>query len=393
MKAIFLILLSSFIIGSAYSQYSSSSYRSNWNYYNAKYHFFSEGIVNLALLGQQDVDPALKIKTLKSYKYKKGVKYEYTKHTTTTQFDNGELTNYKRWAKGKLAEEYIYEYNSDGYYTQFIHVKNNKTLENEVLTYNDSNKVSLFIYTKKEKPKEKRVYAYNDNFINTRRDIYYKDHLNPDRSWTSEYSKDGKIIKREYYKKGILKSQWLYTCDEEGEKVDLKKTETKLVCSITQNNNDGSYVRIFRTTDGKGKVSKNRWTYNKDSLLIMYEKTNNKDVIKNKSIYTYDSNKNKTKFEYYKKGGDKIRFTYEYKYDDYKNIIDEKKFYRKGKLKHHTTKQFDSNNQITQHIVYKANGKINRKYTYAYDAKGNITQMILYYGESPYSEQEYEYTY
>jgi hypothetical protein len=101
-----------------------------------------------------------------------------------------------------------------------------------------------------------------------------------------------------------------YACSPVGEKVNLKKEESK-ICTIKNKNDDGSYYSIYETNEGNKGISRIIEKYSKDSLLTSYESTTKRKYVTiNISIF-YD-NKKLTKQLFYR--GEKLKSTNYYIY-------------------------------------------------------------------------------
>ncbi|RUA31272.1 MAG: hypothetical protein DSY76_01505 [Bacteroidetes bacterium] len=372
----------------------SSKYQDNWQYYFAKYQANYEGMMNLVFYSGKDIDKNLKSKEDVIYHFKKGVKQETPSSKSIFKYDNGLLMSHAYYKKGKLKKQLSFEYNEDGYYTRFLRGLVNSPKHEEQLLYNDSNRVIQYSsFNKKHKLKRKYVIKYNDNQQIIRQDIYDGAHINPKTTWVYKYNEEGKRIQTEHYKKGKLKSKWVYSCDDEGTKVKENKVDTKTSCSIVEHNNDGSYVKIYRTTDSKGKIIKNRWTYNKDSLLIAYELINPKGVIVRKYTNEYDEKGNIVVYTYYKKGGEKISHRSKFKYNDDKKILEKLIYNGKGKLKSKKQFEYDKQGNTTSYAYYNSKGEQQWKYEYTYNEKGELVSDLTYKKGKLYAQHNVVFAY
>ncbi|RLD65398.1 MAG: hypothetical protein DRI84_06900 [Bacteroidetes bacterium] len=374
--------------------YSSSKFQDNWQHYYAKYHSYYQGIRALAVYSEKEINKNLKSKEDIVYHFKNGVKQEQAYSKSNSKYVDGLLTNHKYFKKGKLKREFSFEYNEYGYYTRYYRGSVNNTKYEEQLVFNDSNRVIQYSsFNKKHKLHRKYVIKYNDNQQIIRKDIYDGIHLEPKFIWLYQYNEEGKRIQTEHYKKGKLKTKWVYSCDEEGSKVKDKKVDVKTSCSLVEHNNDGSYVKIYRTTDSKGKILKSRWTYNKDSVLTAYERINNKGVITSKYTNEYDKKGNRIVYSYYKRGGEKVRHRNEFKYNDTKKVVEKIVYNGKEKLKSKNQYKYDTQGNMIEYSIFNSKGIIEWKDEYTYNDKGELISELTYKKGKAYSQHNVVFTY
>lgn len=400
MKTILTLIISVFAIASTQAQIriasaqQSAVYQEHWQYFYSMYNSNFRGVTSLAFYSEKEIDKNLKSKEDIYYHFKKGVKQEQPYAKSSFKYVDGLLTNYKYLKKGKLKTHFSFEYNEDGYYTRYYVGPKNSPKYDEQLIFNDSNRVvQSSAFNKKHKRQRKTIIKYSDNQLIVRKDIYDGTHLEPKFTWLYKYNEEGRRVQTEYYKKDKLKSKWVYSCDEEGKKVEDQKVNTHISCSLVENNNDGSYVKIYRTTDSKGKVQKSRWLYNKDSVLISYERINHRGVITNKYTNGYDEKGNRNVYTYYKKGGTKIRFRNEYKYNDERKIIENIVYNGKGKMRSKKQYKYDANGNTIEFSSFNSKGIIEWKYESTYDDKGELIAEMTYKKGKPYSQHYIEFTY
>jgi hypothetical protein len=391
MKTFLLFMMGVFAIASTqaqvkyYSAQESSRYQDNWQHYFAMYHSYYQGMTSLAFYSEKDANKELKSKEELMYHFKKGVKQEQAYSKSIFKYTDGLLTNYNFFKKGKLKTQFSFEYNEEGYYTRYYRGPVNSPKYEEQLVFNDSNRVVQYsTYNKKRELHRKDVIKYNDKQQIVRKDIYDGKHIDPKFTWLYKYNEEGKMIQTEYYKKGELKTKWVYTCDEEGTKVEAKNVKLKTTCSIVEHNNDGSYVKVYRNTDSKGKVQKSRWTYTKDSVLISYERINHKGVIASKYIYEYDAKGQRTTYTYYKKGGEKIMFRNTFKYNDDKKLTEKVAYNGKGKMLSKKQYKYDSSGNMIAFSVFNSKDEIKWKNEYTYDDQGELISELSYKKDKPY---------
>ncbi len=400
MKTVLIFVLGVFTIASTQAQVSfasaqqSSNYQDHWQEFFSMYHANYQGMVSLAFYSSKDIDKDLKSKEDVYYHFKKGVKQEQASSRSIFKYEDGLLTNYTFFKKGKLKNQFSFEYNEDGYYTKYYVGPLNKPTYEEQLIYNDSNRVVQYsTFNKKRKLHRKDIIKYNDNQQIIQKDMYDGIHSEPKFTWLYKYNEEGKRIQTAYYKKGKLKSKWVYSCDEEGKKVDNKKVNTSISCSLVEHNNDGSYVKIYRTTNPKGKIVKSRWTYSKDSLLISYERINHKGIITTKYTQEYDKEGNRIAYTYYKKGGKKAWHRTEFKYNDDKNIIETISYNGKGEMRSKKQYKYDANGNTIEFTTFDSKGKMEWKYETTYDNKGEVIAELAYKKGKPVTQHNVEFIY
>ena len=400
MKTILLFIFGVFVFtnsqaqNSYYSAQQSATYQDNWQYYFNIYHSYYRGVSKLAIYSDKNTEKDLKAKVKLLYYFKKGVKKEQAFSKSTYAYTDGLLTNYKYFKKEKLKNQFSFEYNEDGYFTRYYTGSVNSPQYDEHLVFNDSNLVVLYSrYNKKRKLKRKKTIEYDDNQNMVRKDIYDGKHLDPKYSWQYKYDEKGKTVQTEYYKKGTLKTKWIYTCDDEGTKVDNKKVSVSTSCTLVEHNNDGSYVKIYRYTNSKGKIRKNRWTYSKDSVLTMSERFNNKGVITSKYTYEYDKEGNRNVYTYYKKGGEKVKHQTKYKYNGDRKITEMAVYNGKGNLRSKKQYEYDADGNTIAYTNFNSKGEISWKYEYTYDKNGELISELTYKKDKPYAQYNIVFKY
>jgi len=400
MRKLIIISLSLFLMAGAQAQcirnnqVQSARFQDNWQKVYSKYNGIYYGMYSLMYYGGHSIDKNVKSKEILNYSFKKGVKSVSPKSREITSFSEGLITNNKYYHKGKLKRQFGFEYNKDGYFTLYYLGDPNHPKKESQLTYNDSNRVVQYLlFNKKHQIKKKETMKYNDRQQLTQKSIYYKGKMEPKYIWNYKYDEEGRRIETTYYKNGKLKSRWKFTCDDEGKKVDPKNVKQTTTCSLVEHNNDGSYVKIYRYTDSKGRQKKYRWTYNKDSLLVMYERVNHKGKIIGKYVNEYDSLKNRISYTYYKKGGEKIYRIRRYVYNDQKEVVQSSIYDGNGKMKSKKTYAYDSDGRNTQYVEYNSKNQIKWKADYVYNDKGEMISQLYYKKDMPYNQQEVVFHY
>jgi len=402
MKTIFLFIIGVFAFANIQAQdhfyylpaQQSSNYQDNWQYYYARYHTYYPGVNGLAIYSDKNIDKNLKSREDIVYHFKKGVQQEKAFSKSIFKYADGLLISHNYFKKGKLKNQLSFEYNEDGYYTRFYRGSVNNPKYEEQLIYNDSNLVVQYsTFNKKHKLHRKDVIKYNANKQIIRKDIYDGVHLKPKFTWIYKYNEEGKRVQTENYKNGKLKYKWVYSCDDEGTKVKNKKVDVKTVCSIVEHNNDGSYVKIYRTTDSKGKIIKSRWIYNKDSVIIAYERINHKGVITTKYTNEYDEKGNRVAYTYYKRGGEKVWHRTEFKFNDAKKVTETSIYNGKGKLKIKRQFEYDEQGNTTSYAYFNSKGIQQKKYEYTYNKKGELITELAYKKDKAYLQHDIVFRY
>jgi len=381
--------ISLYFIASAQTT-STSNYQDRWQYYFNLYDSYTSGVANLSIYGYLEQNKDVKSLKQTAYKYKNGKRVKTPYYSIESIFDDGLLTDYKSYKNEVLQQEYRYNYNSDGYYTNYKYLKKGKLIREEKREYNDSNKVLKFENFKNDKLKSNYVVQYMNYTKIVKKDNFRKDNTEPYYTWIYDYYADGKKKMSEYYKNGKLKRRYLYTCDDEGEEVK-DTVKTSKICYITEYNADSSYVKIFRNTDSKGKIRKQRYTYNKNNKLLSYESINAKGITTYKYSYEYDNNGNKINYAYYKKS--KLFLKQDFKYNANNKLVETIMYNGKLKYLNKTTQKRDEKDRIIEICNYNSKNNIVTKTQYQYDEKGNKTRKIVYKKEAIKTEYNYIYNY
>ncbi len=295
------------------------------------------------------------------------------------QYDNNNRIDTKRWYKGKNYSHSINKYNQYNQLIQRDSYWNNKFQSRSIASYQDSRITAQWNYSKDStKVRNKWEYSYYPN-------------------WDKKTTR--------YYKNGELKHTWNYTCNEDGEEKKPKE-ETK-VCELKQYNADSSYVIIRRLTDEKGKISKRKFTYNKNKNLILTEYFNiknkltykdssvykneictenyhffrgkNSSKIQSSTVYHFDSNGNKTDLKkvFYNKPGI-IAWVHEYKFNKAGKTLESTVYGKNKKIELVRKHKYDENNKEISSKRYNADGSLKFKIIKTYDKKGLLVRSDTY---------------
>jgi len=367
-----------------------SNYQDRWQYYFNLYNSYTPGVANLYKEGSWKRDKNVKSLKQTVFQYKKGKRLDVATTSIDMSFINGQMTDYKYYKKGQIHQEYQYKYNDNGFFTNYKDFKKGDLIAEENREYNDSNKVLKFESFRKDKKESSYVVQYMGYTKVLRQDNYRKDNTEPIYTWIYDYYEDGKKKMSEYYKNGKLKRRYLYTCDDEGKEVK-DTVKTSKVCYLTEYNADSSYVKIYRNTDSKGKIRKQRYTYNKNDKLLSYENINAKGETTFSYFYEYDKNDNKLSYKYYRNS--KLRVNEEFKYNTNNKIIETIWYNKKSEISSRNVYKRNENDKIIENIKYNSKGQITSKIQYQYDERGNKTKKIVYKKDEIKTEYNYIYEY
>jgi len=314
------------------------------------------------------------------------------------------LTEYFSFHKGKEFSHNIYQYDANNNRIDYKRRYKGKNYLHSINKYNYYNQLIQRDSYYNNKFRSRAIAVYQDSII-TAQWTYYKDSSNIRYKWEYNYYPNWDKKTTKYYKKGVLEHTWNYTCDEEG-KEEKPKDETK-VCELKQYNADSSYVIIRRLTDEKEKISKRRFTYDKNGNRILKEYFNIKGKLTDKDSSIYLGNKQLEDYQFYRnKHSNKIQKTTIYQFDkegnkksliktEYKKSgsiawVHEYKFNSAGKklesifygknkklisIKKYT---YNEDNKQTESVTLNADGSLKYKSTYEYNKKGLLTRSDSY---------------
>ena len=313
-------------------------------------------------------------------------------------------TEYFSFHKGKEFSHNIYQYDANNNRIDTKRRYKGKYYSHSINKYNSYNQLIQRDSYYNNKFQSRSIAVYQDSII-TAQWTYNKDSSNIRYKWEYSYYPNWDKKTTKYYKKGVLKHTWNYTCNEEGTE-ENPKDETK-VCELKLYNADSSYVIIRRLTDEKGQISKRRFTYDKNDNNILKEYFNIKgeltykdstiylgdkliedylfygykyaNKIQKSTIYQFDKEGNKKSLviTQYKKPG-VIAWVHEYKFNSAGKTI-ESVVYGKNKkiisIKKHT---YNKGNRQTESITLNADGSLKYKSTYEYNKKGLLIRSNSY---------------
>ena len=369
----FIILLPallSFQLSFAQIEYSFNNNMYFWPDIVRQYGISSPGIYSLAYLTKDSIPDDLKFMDKKTYRAGNHRKKPQPQSESRSFYENGKIKSLERLKKGKSHYSYLCQYDKNAMMTHFEHHIRGRVVEMENLQFNDQGKLlQLEQYGKNHKFKKKVLRSYDQQGRLINEKIFYRNTSIPTYEWHYTYDENGRLKRNEFFKKGKLRSVWDYTCDREGKEVSKSKVDEKNICVITEHNNDGSYVKIVRTTDDKGRVVKNRSTYNSDSLLIAREIINRKGKIRHKYTREYDSEGRLVKHLTYKNAKD-VKSYIVLQYDKEGRIISQSDHKGNGKLKKKYTKTYNAVGQLIDYAWYNEKNEVVKRITYKYNNRG-----------------------
>lgn len=91
----------------------------------------------------------------------------------------------------------------------------------------------------------------------------------------------------------------------------------------------------------------------------------------------YNTNENLTSYVSYDSDGS-ILFRDTYTYDSNHNLTEQIRYGSDDSVSFRVTFTYDSNNNLTEQIYYESDGSVSVRFTYSYDSNDNLTERILY---------------
>jgi hypothetical protein len=312
-----------------------------------------------------------------SFKVVKEGQRKVQKYRRINAYDaNGRVVRKQNFTRGKEKRCYELSYNNDGWFTNYkATIRGHKTFE-EKIVYDQNNFVLDYRKFKNGEFKSKWKAQYKDTVIISQ--VYYKkDSAEVRSNWEYDYYPDNEKKETRYFDKGKLKHRWSYSCDDEGKEIK-NKGESK-ICELKQYNADSTYVVIKRTTGKKGKISKQRYTYDKHNRLILTEYENVKGKITGKHETVYDKYGHViASYEYGRgKKSDMIRWGQKYEKNEQGHLL-ASEWIRKGKVKHKTVYIRNDEGLILSSISTVPGKKQKWSSTYKYNEKGLLVEKKNY---------------
>ncbi len=294
---------------------------------------------------------------------------------------NGNTTLYKKYNhKGKIIRHNESVYNEKGIILSYKDFKRNgktsywfenvldeksRIVESKILNSDASYKMSrIFVYNEKSRIVENNAYKGKDKKLYNR--IVHTFYSNGEIESTANYNGKGK-----------LKKFWSYACSNKAEEVKNLKDTIK-ICKISDFDKDANFTISNIYTGEDGMIYKYVKKYNKDSVLLEALNYNNKNILTSKTINTKTSdgwickvmNMNKQQ---------NIKHEIIYEYNDNKILRKSSQIYYKsnGKIRYKFEYLYDNDGLITDFKTYKKGGE-QIKYSTAYQRKENgLPLMIL----------------
>lgn len=289
----------------------------------------------------------------------KSLQVTHTKKGKVTYTSNQSFDDQGRIIHLKTSNGFTHNVKyKDGKAVQYTSTKNDKLFQ-EYLAVRENNKLTQFTIKRKGKHiSTKKIDRKSNQIVSST--MYVKNKKTPLDSSICIRHDDNSMKQLERYRKGKLKSKYLFDCDAKGTN---SKTEI-LSCHYNSQSVDGSFIEYFRETrDGKETLTE--YHYSKDSLQVAYFRYNEKEELtysselKNSNTVIYTSYKNgspsyvrKQTYDMYgnvvnrtvnkinQKGESKLSSDYSYKYND-KNLMEERVNNRlKKPSKYKTTYQY-----------------------------------------------------
>ena len=348
------------------------------------YQIWTSGMwrMNNLLNIKRNKEKEIKIDRAINYKVKRNGTRLIEKYRSVKIYDkNGRVTDEQDFRRGKEKRHYQFVYNKEGYYTDFRWYMKGRYKKHETLSYNDNNDVLEYKSFKGLDLQRKWQAKYKDTLLESQWSykITKKDSCEISRLWEYNYYKTNQKKETKYYKKENLKHTWSFSCDDEGKEITNK--EKTQVCELKQYNNDGSYVLIKRYTGKKGKVSKDRLTYDKNDRLIMRESINKNDKVTNKQSYKWNDEGKQIAWYYYKQGkkSNQIRWGREKKLNSEGKVLEEIYIGKKGVAYGKYIHTYNTDQQIksSEYIDLKKDNRVSR-YEYAYNEKGLLVEKLRF---------------
>jgi hypothetical protein len=359
--------------------YESYYYLTNLNNTASRYSLYTMGLWHLN--GRFDAESkqknAIKSIDYTSYKIKRDGQRKIQRYRNIKEYNlEGKIVKTQNFKKGKEKRLHQFVYNQDGWYTNYKETIRGKKTFSEEITYDNNNYVTCYRKSKNKALKSKWNAEYRDTVI-VKQTHYRKDSEEVSSYWEYDYYPDNAKKETRYFRKGELKNRWSYTCDEEGKEIK-KKGETQ-ICELKQYNADSTYVVIMRTTGKKGKVSKDRFTYDKYDRLILTEMENVRGKIYSKYGTEYDKNGHVCANYTYGRGkkSDMIRWGTRYIKNEKGHLLSSERI-RRDKVKSKTVYTRNEEGQILTSISTKPNGEQTWRSTYKYNDKGLLVERCSY---------------
>lgn len=258
--------------------------------------------------------------------------------------------------KGKEIKKKTWTYTQDSLISEWVFYRKGKEIKRKKYSFDILGNITESEYIKKGvKNKSKTVARYDSTRI---LEYYYYRKGSPDykKKWIYTYYPDKSMKSLVVYnKKDKVKHIYNYECKPEGELLSRHK-DTTMVCEKTEYDTDSNKTVTTRRYNEKGKPVKYVYVYTKDKKLWKsayywglkeipgYKSTyrkgtddleeyinyNRKGIETWKTIYTFDSDNNKTGYISYRKG--KFISKLAKQYNPQKFVISEEYYNKKNVL-------------------------------------------------------------
>ncbi len=184
------------------------------------------------------------------------------------------------------------------------------------------------------------------------------------------------ITKKTYNVAGILTNETTAT-DEKAAPLSLLSSE------------NGEFVKVFYTQDGKTETIREKSTFNSTGQLLKKEVTNPSGKVLMSDTKTYNL-QGKITQDIHFDATDKVSTKTDFLYDGNSNLLSDKTF-RNEELFAETQSEYDASSKISKKTRLNGKGQIDYYFTYEYDAQGNMSKENYFYNNQKISVRAFEY--
>ncbi|MBN2668189.1 MAG: hypothetical protein JXR60_03070 [Bacteroidales bacterium] len=346
---------------------------------SGKYTMYTRSMDNNYVLKATAKDDSIHIKMVDrtGYKMRKNGQRKVQNYRQISQYDQkGYLLQKQKFGKKKEKRSYSYSYNDAGLFTNYMELVRGSKIFAEQFEYDQNNNLTEYQFFINNEFKSKVTARYNDTIIVEQ--AYYRNNPTEIRSnWEYEYYFDNQKKETRFFFKNELRHKWTFSCDEEGKDI-IKKGESQ-ICELKQYNADSTYVVIKRTYGKKGRISKQRSTFDKFNRLILQEYENVKGKITYKHQYFYNDKNLLIKELSFKRGkhSNEVLWGNESEYTPEGHLAKRTRI-RNGKVKSTSIYERNDKGQIISEQYFNKNGEQVSRTTYEYDENGLLTQQNSY---------------
>ncbi|MBU0765546.1 MAG: hypothetical protein KJ607_11990 [Bacteroidetes bacterium] len=296
----------------------------------------------------------------------------------------GDILEYYNSHRGPFSDGHLYfGYHAQGTPDRYMQYKREKKLKrSEVFEFDEQGRMVKYNYYRKDTMTARSGSAeirYSDLPDGMTMDItfYNKGFGKMTSRWVCKYDAEGKKKEQvRYNKNGKLVHRWSYSCDDEGRLVDKDTSE---VCVITEQLEDGGYIKTTRKQD-KRQITKSVWRYDADSNLLDYKWYKPETRLRRHYVYTYNESGKETSYAFYRNGRMVWKRTREYNAD---NLMISSDYYkgRNAKFRSRSVITHDKDgNELSSEYYRGAKMKLKKKCVYENDSDGNILFAENYKG-------------